>query len=155
MRCLHACFSGDKTSRKGDLFCSLYIHATQGFRSSVLCWSESDFCFSRKVIWGVGDGRMILFVALTECVWWQAGLAEGTACSRLVGSTMAWPFSQVLGFLGGCWNRTAGAGGAEQTLSHGCLSPPMLCFPHSSAGNALALHFLIALFLCWELLRKN
>lgn len=92
MLCACMCVSDDKNTRKADLFCSGYIHATQRFRSLVLCWTKCDFCFSRKVHLRCGRWKndIVHSIDLTECVWLQAGLAEGTAaCWRLVWTAMA------------------------------------------------------------------
>lgn len=130
--CVCLCDCDDKNCRKAGLFCSVDIHTTQRFSSSVLCWSECDFCFSRKVTWGVGAGRVILFIVLTgQRVWLQAGLAEGTAaCWELVWAAMAIQPSS-LGFLGAAQTeRAARAAGGRAEPVHGFLSPPRLCFPH-------------------------
>lgn len=104
MLCACMYVSDDKSSRKADLFCSLYIHTTQRFRSLALCWSECDFCFSRKghLRCGRWENDIVYSIDSAECVWLQAGLAEGTAaCWGLVWTAMAWPFSPAPWVFGG------------------------------------------------------
>lgn len=134
------------------------------FRSSVLFWRKYKFCFSSKVMWSVGDGRIMPFYSLDLSVgffffgeqdcrlgWQKAGQLAAGGGGHF---TQSWSVRLIPVLCSsGAVETLRGKTPALHTQTLISFTSPMLCVHHPSiGGNACAIYLL---FVCWELQKKK